>query len=310
MVKRAFTLLELVLVIVILGIISFFTFEMTMQIFQSYTQSRILNNLQAQTELVLDQVIKRLNYRVRGSVIAKKIGSPNIAEGVYLPLWDPKAISKDGYHILEFVPYSYEAFRGSFYSGFADLDLSNSTSGLKTPGSDLGSTAINTFKDLTTKGTPPTAGINITTSNALGVFFPGQFQEKDIGYFNGSSQDVIGIAKAKVKSSDVLDIIYPSGKSITEQYHLAHTAIAIVPDIANTSAAGDFDLYLYYNYRPWEGHKFTDGEHTLLATHVTRFNFMQTDNYMVSLKVCMRAAKDTVGVDSTNFAICKSKAMF
>ncbi len=304
MVKRAFTLLELILVIVILGIISFFTLEMSIQIFQSYTQSKILNTLQSQTELVLDQIMKRLGYRIRGSVIAKKIGSPDIANGVYLPLWDPAAISKSGYHILEFVPYSYETFRMGYYNGFADLDASNSLVGLKTPGSNLNSNATDTFSDLT-NGT-----YDSTRTDVLGLFFLGQFEEKDIGYFNGTVQDTVGIAKAKIKSTDTLDIIYPSGKEVSEQYHIAHTAIAVVPDIANISAAGDFNLYLYYDYRPWRGQKFTDGSHTLLAEHVTRFNFMQTDNYMVTAKLCIRAAKDTVGVDSTNFTICKSKAMF
>ena len=51
--KKAFTLIELMMVIVIMGIISYAGVEITLNIYRNYLQSRAINTLEMKTELVL-----------------------------------------------------------------------------------------------------------------------------------------------------------------------------------------------------------------------------------------------------------------
>ena len=102
--KRAFTLLELVVVIVVLGIIAMMSFNAIMNIYSNYFQTRTVNELETQTEIALEQISKRLEHRIKPSVIARK------PSGGFLPLNDSRVNLNSGYEILEFIPYAYEIF--------------------------------------------------------------------------------------------------------------------------------------------------------------------------------------------------------
>ena len=54
--KKAFTLIELILVIVILGILSFAGINIIKNLYENYLQARSVNTLETQTELVLEQI--------------------------------------------------------------------------------------------------------------------------------------------------------------------------------------------------------------------------------------------------------------
>ena len=315
--KRAFTMIELILVIVILGIISFFTFEMTLQIFRSYTYSKMINILEAQTETTLEQITKRLSYRIKESPIAR-IRSLNVqleddSNGNVQPLTRDIATSINGYNILEFVPYVYEVFRIGGYSGVADLGISNAAIGLTTPGSRLNTIARDTFNDLVRK-TMPTPK-NAIANNDLAVFFLKPtltFDERrGIGYHNYNNPGRITdfVAKATIANETTLTLDYAIGSETADTYHIAYTAYAMVPEHINATN-GDFDLMLYYNYRPWQNEKFTDGDKSILARDVTRFNFMEDAGNTINLKLCIRATKRTTGIDSEKMSICKSKAVY
>lgn len=318
-------MIELVLVIVILGIISLFTFEMTLQIFRSYTYSKMINTLEFQTEITLEQIAKRLGYRVKTSPIARKRALSAISHGIdlgtgdFLPTLDPRAKSSDNYNILEFVPYAYEAFRGGIspdankptYTGVADVDLSSSAIGLKLPGSKV-KTNQKIFEDLA-----PNIPTGSLESGFLAIFFKDIYKEdrKDIGYMTSSASANPTVATITSIVDDETVKLDPKyiGKNISEIYHIAYTANAIVPQNINTTN-GDFDLILYYDYRPWKNQKFPENaSNATLAKNVTRFNFKEDSGDAggaISLKLCIRASKETTGIDSEKMSICKSKAVY
>ena len=144
--KRAFTLLELVVVIVVLGIIAMMSFNAIMNIYTNYFQTRTINELETQTEIALEQISKRLEHRIKPSVIARK----SKVENDFCALNDSRVQLKDGYEILEFIPYAYEIFNDvtevdattgdvikkdgkpviGRYSGYVDLAKSSPTTGL------------------------------------------------------------------------------------------------------------------------------------------------------------------------------------
>ena len=306
--KRAFTLLELIIVIVIIGIIAMMSFNAMMNIYSNYFQTRTVNELETQTEIALEQISKRLEHRIKPSVIARK------PSGGFLPLNDSRVNLNSGYEILEFIPYAYEIFndvpsasnKAGRYSGYVDLANSSPTTGLISPGSNFSTEVIETIKDLTCKDDASgCVDFKDKDGGVVAIFSDVYYDvQNSFGYKDNLNLD---IAKVGVKSidGDTLEISGFANKQISEQYHLAYTANAIVPEQSadpKDAANGVFDLNLYYDYRPWMGQGYKNGEKATLAKNVTRFVFIEKNGVIV-LKLCMRAKNSEI-------TICKSKAVY
>ena len=316
--KRAFTLLELVVVIVVLGIIAMMSFNAIMNIYSNYFQTRTVNELETQTEIALEQISKRLEHRIKPSVIARK------TDGAFLALNDNRVNLDAKYEILEFIPYAYEIFndvisldandnvieqggKAGRYSGYADLAKSSPATGLISPGSNFTTGVVETIKDLTCKDDASgCVDFENKDGGVVAIFSDVYYDvQNSFGYKDNLNLD---IAKVGVKSTDgnTLEISGFANKQISEQYHLAYTANAIVPEQSadpKDAANGVFDLNLYYDYRPWMGEKYKkNGEKATLAKNVTRFVFTEKNGVIV-LKLCMRAKNSEI-------TICKSKAVY
>ena len=309
--KRAFTLLELVVVIVVLGIIAMMSFNAIMNIYSNYFQTKTVNELETQTEIALEQISKRLEHRIKPSVIARK------TDGAFLALNDSGVNLDAKYEILEFIPYAYEIFndvpsgsnKAGRYSGYADLAKSSPATGLISPGSNFSTEVVETIKDLTCKDdTRNDKCVDFTKKDGgvVAIFSDVYYNVQDSFGYKGDITK-LDIAKVGVKSTDgnTLEISGFDGKQISEQYHLAYTANAIVPEQSadpKDAANGVFDLNLYYDYRPWMGQGYKNGEKATLAKNVTRFVFTEKNGVIV-LKLCMRAKNSEI-------TICKSKAVY
>ncbi|WP_103587033.1 prepilin-type N-terminal cleavage/methylation domain-containing protein [Campylobacter concisus] len=322
--KKAFTLLELVVVIVVLGIIAMMSFNAIINIYSNYFQTRTVNELETQTEITLEQISKRLEHRIKPSVIARK------TDGEFLALNDNRVNLDANYEILEFIPYAYEIFNDVIsldandnvieqdgkegrYSGYADLAKSSPATGLISPGSNFTTGVVETIKDLTCKDdTRNSKCVDFENKDGgvVAIFSDVYYDvQNSFGYKGISNLD---IAKVGVKggqsglNGDTLEISGFANKQISEQYHLAYTANAIVPEQSadpKDAANGVFDLNLYYDYRPWMGEKYKpNGEKATLAKNVTRFVFTEKNGVIV-LKLCMRAKNSEI-------TICKSKAVY
>ena len=319
--KRAFTLLELVVVIVVLGIIAMMSFNAIMNIYSNYFQTRTVNELETQTEIALEQISKRLEHRIKPSVIARK------TDGEFLALNDNRVNLDANYEILEFIPYAYEIFndvisldtndhvieqggKAGRYSGYADLAKSSPATGLISPGSNFTTGVVETIKDLTCREDTSATCVDFKNKDGgvVAIFSDVYYNvQSSFGYSNGTVPVSLDIAKVGVKSTDgdTLEISGFDGKQISEQYHLAYTANAIVPEQSadpKDAANGVFDLNLYYDYRPWMGQGYKNGEKATLAKNVTRFVFTEKNGVIV-LKLCMRAKNSEI-------TICKSKAVY
>jgi prepilin-type N-cleavage/methylation domain protein len=308
--KRAFTLLELVVVIVVLGIIAMMSFNAIMNIYSNYFQTRTVNELETQTEIALEQISKRLEHRIKPSVIARK------TDGAFLALNDSGVNLDAKYEILEFIPYAYEIFndvpsgsnKAGRYSGYADLAKSSPATGLISPGSNFSTEVVETIKDLTCREDTNATCVDFTKKDGgvVAIFSDVYYNVQDSFGYKGDITK-LDIAKVGVKSidGDTLEISGFANKQISEQYHLAYTANAIVPEQSadpKDTANGVFDLNLYYDYRPWMGQGYKDGEKATLAKNVTRFVFIEKNGVIV-LKLCMRAKNSEI-------TICKSKAVY
>ncbi|MBO7370348.1 MAG: prepilin-type N-terminal cleavage/methylation domain-containing protein, partial [Campylobacter sp.] len=72
MIKRAFTLIELIFVIVIFAIISMFGTDLYTKIYSSYIHTRAVNQLEERTQNAITIISTRLEERIRGTVIARR----------------------------------------------------------------------------------------------------------------------------------------------------------------------------------------------------------------------------------------------
>lgn len=311
--KKAFTLLELMVVIVIIGLLSHMGIQMTLNIYRSYLQSRAINTLETQTELVLEQISKRLAIRVRGSTIGKQPAANG--NGAFVST--SAAGLNNTFSILEWVTYSYESFQDGGWSGFADLSSPNTAiadidgnarSGtISTPGSRLAVAAAapnfsadQNIRDLTN------SAASIANGN-IGIVFKNMSLNPATSFgYNRTNANSIGTIVANGQNN-ILSVANYRDALISEQYYLLHTAYAVVPGVA--SANGDFSLFLHYNFRPWAGQEYNNGNSDLLATNVTRFNFTEANGIIV-LKLCIRDGRRSLEPAEEETTVCKTKAIY
>lgn len=292
--KKAFTMLELVFVIVIMGIVASIGAEIIVKLYENYLSTRSINKLQFQTQLVLDKISKRLTHRIKDSVIGQK------NDGSYEVLSD----ANSSYPILAWIGKSYESSLGNTtttgWSGFVDLDSSetNATQ-VKTSGSHLGYA-----RDIINALSNGTIDINSTlphANNAV-LIFKGKddYNVSKYGWNGNNTNDANYTYNIEVNSTEVLKLNKPATTTY-EQYSLSWTAYAIVPEGNNTN---DFNLTLKYNFQPWDGDTYNDGNTSILMEHVSSFKFMQYGE-TIRLKLCIR--DDKTGGD---YGFCKEKVVF
>ena len=298
--RAAFTLIEVVMVIVILGIVGMIGTDIISHMYSGYMRTKFVNDLQQKTELVLDQITKRLQYRIKSTAIARIDTSNNIKN-----LSDTNITGN--YTVLEWIGYDNDSFNQDGWSGFIDVNH-NDTNGsqVKTQGSSLGrasaiiSALSNGEVDLndSTKDKP---ALIFKCGGDLNISKYGlDYNIKNLSDFNNTL-----MVSSKVGETDVLEfnVVQRGEKEICEQYYLAWSAYAIRPE----GDENDFNLTLYYNYQPWEGEEFRDANisKSVLAEHVSTFRFLQIGKTL-RIKLCMRDGNLT-GVP---IGFCKEKAIF
>lgn len=206
----AFSMLELIFVIVILGIVASIGSEMIAKVYESYIVQRAQHNATLKTELAAAQIANRLASAIPGTVY--RITNTNAHESIEANL----SGSGDNYKGLQWVGSDAESFSAAAtpgWSGFCDINTSTQTS-LETPGSALTTT------------TATIRGNLFPTSTRLSVYFP-----DDLTDYNASITD-----------ADTLALSGTGATRIVEHYKLAWSSYALVVE--------NGDLFLYYNFDP------------------------------------------------------------
>ncbi len=307
--KAAFTLIELVMVIVILGIVSVISTNIIAHMYEGYLRSRSVNELQQKTELVLDTIANRLNNRIKDAVFARVSGDP--ASIKPLSSSDVNA----SYNMLEWIGYDYEGMlgesNGSYsipgWSGFVDLgDGGTDKTQIVSKGSRL-SAATSTIYALSY------GDVNLSDTNGdlPAIIFKcwSSLDPADYG-LDPSTNDHNStlIVNKKAGSETILEFSENlDDKEICEQYYMVWSAYAIVPEGDDPD---DFNLTLLYNYQPWMGEHYNDtGAHApkkaVLAEHVSTFRFVEVGN-TIRIKLCIQDANRS----GANFGFCKERAIF
>lgn len=302
--KKAFTLLEVIFVIVILGIVASIGSTIIAKLYENYIIERALHRVTVKTELAINQIANRLAYRVGTSVIARNPAGA----GTYIKLVDvAMGTTNKNNSILEWIGYDNDSFSTQAipaWSGYCDTTASSQTNGISTPGSDLPVTTT-VINNLSGGGTPPLAllfSLNGTPDNNI-TNLP---QNADCYGYNG---DTSCIHQVSVKDATTFYTNRIAGTNIATHYKLAWSAYAIVPvapSDGTTLSDTNFDLELRYNYQPWNGTQYSDASTSVLLRKATAFKFAELGG-TIRIKLC---ATEQIGDSSTtNISVCKEKVV-
>ncbi len=305
MIKRtAFTMLELVMVIVVFGIVAVIGSEIIASLYTNYLRTRAINQLQSQTEITLEQIAKRLQYRIKDSVRASDDAGTT---------WRALPSATAGYNIIEWIGISNESFLGEWdgasvvpgWSGLIDMNDTANTNlaarTLSTPGSQL-----NFARDTILALTDNDVDMNIEGGDLPALIFKGIKPLYNVNnyYTEGGNTYTTHVSRNTNTTFHIpLDDNLTDG-NLFEQYYLSHTAYALVPDGANVN---DYNLTLHYNYQPWEGETYAnDGNISVLAEHVSTFRIRQEGD-VVRIKLCIHDNNQSGDFD---FSACKEKVIY
>ncbi|QOP41940.1 type II secretion system protein [Sulfurimonas marina] len=299
--KNAFTMLELIFVIVVMGILAKFGIELLAQIYNNFIYNSVNSSLQEKSQNAVEIVGGRLQYRIKDSIIARQSADDTNFTSL-------STANSDDYNILEWVATDIEGFRGQtqpLWSGIIDLDDSNATL-LITP--ETNTTAIDALIDTLSDG-------NSDLTDAA-IYFPGSNTNVLTGYgwqrpaikFTDQNHTMhpikagTNIYELIPRNGDTNDDNNLSGIDVYENYQLAWTAYAVgINNYDDTNKTGT--LTLWYDYQPWEGEKYTDGTPRILMEDVSSFRFRALGS-VVQIQVCTKS--DLV----EEYSICKEKTIF
>ncbi len=304
--KRAFTLIEVILTMVILSIVSYVASSLIAKTYIGYNRVNTLHKANLKVELALNNIANRLSYAIAGTIVKRRSATDSSIASI--------STAPFNYEVLEWIGYDIDGFEAQdrsntinfipkqtpAWSGFCNIDKSSAYS-IATPGSDLNFEA-DIIKRLSNG--------SIVNLEGMAIFFPDNYSYRDIGY-SGTTGGTFGIGIVKSFTPSLtlpklnLDNTKNWKKRVTEHYKLAWSAYSIVP--INNSNDG-FDLELRYNYRPWMGEQYnTTRNRALLATNVTVFKTYATEN-RIHIKLCV---KERLGFGNNNTtSICKEKVVF
>ena len=325
---HAFTLLEMVFVITILGIVAAISSEVIAKSYESYINQRALHRASVKTELVATQIANRLAYAMPGSIVARNDNDINFNALVGIK----DLLPNNNFRVLQWIGYDRDGFtsrdagalganRRPVWSGFADLSATARVPGnnvnVSTPGSNLnlatgnGMVGNGIIPNLSTIGVArnlagsalytPVEGLAMYNAGVVGNYTPVGTQ----GIYSINGQ-IAGNAQAFQITMQAA-----AGNTIAEQYKLAWTSYAIVPTpVVN----GTFDLFLHFNFQPWNGDNYRaivnggQAQRRLLLTNVTVFRFTGSDNAL-RFKLCQRERIGGTLASPTFITICKEKVV-
>ncbi|MCD6173129.1 MAG: protein containing prepilin-type N- cleavage/methylation domain protein [Sulfurimonas sp.] len=320
--RLAFTMIELIFVIVVMGIIGKFGVEFLAQAYKSFIFSSVNNTLQANSEMAVETIASRLQFRIKDSVIGRRSdGVLAYADSFEAPATISVAngFNPRNYDILEWVGSDIDGFRGDslpYWSGIIDLDQSKAVTGAATlisPETDTGK--VDALIGILSDGD---SGID----NAA-LYFIGSDSNVKTGYgWNGTAIEDQNATMHPIRRDPNPGMenrfIATNGNTgadndfigvdVYEYYQLAWTAYAVgIKDYDDTTKTGT--LTLWYDYQPWEGDKYDDNatKSVILMKNVSTFQYNAVGS-IIKIQVCTKSLLINNG--DKDYSLCKEKTIF
>lgn len=294
--RLAFTMMEMIFVIVVLGIVVGGTFIQISGVYEDMMQKQYSSELQTEAKVVVEQVTSRLSSSIKDSLVAM---TDTTGAGC-VPVSGTLAAGTE--YILAWVGRSDESNMGLWntddykpgWSGFTDI-LASDTIGytyISTKGSKLSDA-----EDIVDQ----VAGVtdSLTNNHIVSLYFSGTGTNtnacNDFFVHGGALPDKMYLVG---RTGDTrLDFVGVTPTVISEQYTLSHSAYAI-------SREGT-DLWLY-EFRPalLQLPNANATSKKLLARNVTGFGF-KWEGGLFRVNICVGRALNGFPIE-----VCKEKAVF
>jgi prepilin-type N-terminal cleavage/methylation domain-containing protein len=284
--RKAFTLLELVVTITITGIIAGSTFQMFMNIYKSYNDIYIMNSLDSKLTNVSMQILKYLENRVLGSLVDSNSSGHFIISKTKM--------NKERNQTLEWIEKAFDTYSGTWnnnlniiqpnWSGFLDLTKEHNKTILFLDDGNI-SQAEKIIYLISDKS------INIFDSQKdfSAIFFKGGITNSIdcfswetaksncgfVGYFDKNGSEYNFLSSNQTKGFEP--------KYIYEQFALSWTAYGLKVE--------DRNLSIYYNYRPWNGENIQNGTKITLLENISKFEY-KSNGATVSLEICIESVSN------------------
>jgi len=316
--RKAFSMIELILVMVVLGIVASMGATIISQVYENYILQRATHETTTKTELAASIIYNRLANRISTATV----GIHTNGTVTYINDIEPDADNVNRYKVLEWYGIAMDSFisNGSDgkpgWSGVCDVDSNQTTSGsISTPGSNL--VQLNTVVSNLSEKTGMLGRMAV-------IFADKKFRDTSpvaISYntncmgFTGNSSCIARVSGVTGDTIN-LDTNYTS-LVVAEHYHLIRSAYALVqtnPRDRDEDGIYDlFDLELRYDYQPWEGDNYNDSTtaRKTLLKNVSVFRFSGVGDTL-RFKICADEQVGGNSIDDRNgeyVSICKEKAV-
>lgn len=307
--KKSFTLVEIIITIVILGILLAGTFVSLKHLYTRVAKSKTISDLSGDSQVVADQISSLLYDRVPSSTIGYK------SSGEFQSIYNLNTT----YNIIEWIGTASEAMKAGYYSSFTDLNASDkNTSTIYSP--NINKLALQTYMS---------DKFNANSSD-LALMFAGSFDNGSLvlsndfntsfGWHGNTHSKIYQISS--INDNNITLAVTPD--EIYEKYYLVDSAYAVARGIdinLNATCIKDLNqsdssntLYLFYNYRPWKNQTFCadpnganqDGNVTILSKNVKGFKIGLING---SINFSLTLQKHIRGSDN-NITISKEKVVF
>ena len=317
MVKKSFTLIEMIFVIVILAFITIGSFNLISKLYKRNYIAKTTSDFEYFSQQLTDQISLLLSNRIPLTVIGY---NQNKHDYKYIG----EITNSENYPIIEWMGRLNDAKVDRNLSGFADLYASKKPI-LKAL--DFNSSFVNEILD-----NKYNSDENLTSLSAL--IFAGTFDEgnyvvlsdynNSFGWHGGGHKYVFNISDYNQSGNDCnLSLENTDGKRIYEKFYLVDSAYALAlgKDINTSSeciqnldiSSNEINntLFLFYNYRPWKGDTFcadnngtSEGNVTIISQNVKGFKIKKVKSHLEMIFTFFKSRGDI------NISVSKQKVTF
>lgn len=305
--KKAFTLIELVIAITITAILASIGTEIISTVYQNYMQTRSITKLEAQTELAITQISKRLQYRIKQTLVGyEKNGYKDITD------------CKEDCGIAWYMQ-SYESRRLGEANkiGWSGVINKATIAGDKINLS-LGYDNVQNLEKVKEIITSITSK-EVSKENRIALIFKQSEDKTATNYYDGNNPDKV--YKAYFSGNNI--IIDKKNENIGDEledlYYLSHTINRIYIDKKDNFDKVGGDLILETNFLSWDDKNKIS---STIAKNVTTLRFTNfakennsENNFVGSngliLKICIKDPNLKVGKkdNDPHLEVCKVKAI-
>ncbi len=324
--KKSFTLMELIVVIVIISIISNVSIEILQKVFYNYITTKKLNELSTKADIALNIISANLKNSVKNSIIAvecnaslpvsEKLSCESDFKKNYIPIEEINSLNSYRFNVIEWLYVSVYSKKGMWseakkaiqpgWSGFVDLKktLKSGTDEYNITSEDSNFTIVKAIDE---------AWFNKWNVSVKDIFkeefdvliFGGSDAKGDIedindsyGYYQSEARKVFAINQISDTRINIKAFSESNLTDVYEKYYIVRSAMAVVP--VYNAETKDYNLTLRFNYFPWKKQTYIDANASLIIDHVKEFSFKK-ENGVIKLHLC---------IHYMSLNICKEKALF